>query len=662
MAGRVRREATRTSPKVKKTTKAAPKVKKITNAAKTISKKPRQPTIPKGQPTLAAERREWLRELFPEAFADGNFAPDRIAASLGDSVEVGPERFTFSWAGKRDALRLLQMPSRAALVPQPKRSVNFEHSRNVFIDGENLETLKLLHRAYFGKVQMVYLDPPYNTGDDRIYQDDYSDPLKPYLVLTGQQTEAGDMLTSNPETSGRFHSSWLSMMYPRLFLARQLLSPTGVVWVSIDDVEAANLREVCNEIFGEENWVATFIWEKRTTRENRRVFSFNHDYVLCYARDKTQFQAARNLLPLSESVLARYANPDNDPRGDWQSVSLNVQAGHATTDQIYSITTPSGRVVPPPPGRAWSVIEPKMKELRADNRVWFGEHGNNVPRLKLFLSEAKEGLTPQTLWKASEVGTNDSAKKALIELFDGVSVFETPKPVELIKRMVQISTANDGVILDFFAGTSTTAQAVMEQNRADGGTRSFVCVQLPEPTKPESDAARAGYRTIAAIGEERIRRAIGRMAANEQRPTLLGPPEHEDLGCRVFTMRPTAFKLWRGVKDADAKSYLEQMALFTDRLTHDAKPLDVLWEIGLREGYPLTSRIERLDKPTTNAIWRMTDDCSARTFLACLDDKIEPRTVASLALSSGDVFVCRDSALTDELAANLALQCRLETI
>lgn len=615
------------------------------------------------QPTPVQERRQWLSQLFPEAFADGRFDATRISLAVGEPVVSQPDRYVFSWAGKRAALRLLQMPSRATLAPQEERSVHFDESRNVFVEGDNLETLKLLYKPYFGKIQTIYIDPPYNTGDDHIYPDNYSDPLEPYLVMTGQATQTGDLLTSNPETAGRFHSAWLSMMYPRLFMMRQLLGLSGTVWISIDDTEFPNLRLICNEIFGEENWIATFIWEKRTTRENRRVFSFNHDYVLCYARDKDQFQAARKLLPLSEKVLGRYKNVDNDPRGDWQSVSLNVQAGHATAEQFYTVTTPNGRKVSPPAGRAWSVVTAKMNELREDNRVWFGEHGNNIPRLKLFLSEAREGLTPHTLWKASEVGTNDSAKKALIDLFDGVSVSDTPKPVELIKRILQISSSGDDLVADFFAGAGTTAQAVLELNREDGGRRSLIAVELPEETPEASDARKAGYSTTAAVAEERVRRVLKKLThESEHRPRLDVSTESEDLGLRVFKLQPSAFKLWSGTKSKDESAYIDQMALFEDRLVAKWKVRDVLWEVALREGLSLGTRIERVASVKTNAVWRVADSAKGQAFTACLDDEIQRGTVAALDLMSDDVFVCRDTALTDELAANLALQCRLQTI
>jgi len=621
-------------------------------------------------PDITAEQRARLKELFPEAFTEGKVDFEKLRATLGDFVDDGPERYRFTWAGKRDAIRMLQMPTRATLVPCREESLNFDETQHIFIEGDNLEVLKLLYKPYFGRVKMIYIDPPYNTGHDFIYPDNYADPLGVYLQLTGQQDAEGNLLTSNPETSGRYHSAWLSMMYPRLFLARQLLREDGAVWISIDDVEAANLRVICNEIFGEENFVATFIWEKRTTRENRRVFSFNHDFILCYARNKDFFQVSRNLLPLSEEVLKRYSNPDNDPRGDWQSISLNAQAGHATPAQFYTIVTPGGRELAPPPGRCWSVTKERLQELIADNRVWFGLDGNNVPRLKVFLSETRGGLTPHTLWKADEVGTNDSAKKALIELFAGEAVYDTPKPVGLIKRIVQISTmpSEQDIILDFFAGSCTASQAVLELNREDGGNRRFIMVQLPEPTdNPE-------FPTIADIGKERIRRVIAQMQQEREGQLPLDTRETpEDLGFKVFKLAPSNYRPWRGVDEHTPEAYEQQMALFLDPLVDGWTVEDVIYEVALKDrGYGLNCRIESLgtvrdpaqpgQPPPRNVVYRITDPDKEQSCILCLADKIPPPLVRLLELDTTDAFICRDVALDDETAANLALQCRLKTI
>ena len=347
---------------------------------------------------VAADKIAELLRLFPEIRTEGGKLDfDRLKLALGEAVDVGKERYGMNWPGKADCFKTIQAPSLGTLRPCPEESVNFDTTENLIIEGDNLEVLKLLQKSYLGKVKMIYIDPPYNTGNDFIYPDNFRESLQTYLEYTGQVDTTGKKFGTNLDTDGRFHSKWMNMMYPRLYLARNLLQEDGVVWMSIDDTEVGNLRRTCNEVFGEENFVAAFIWEKRKTRENRRVFSFNHDYVLCYARSKEVFQAVRNMLPLTEEARARYSNPDSDPRGDWQSVALTAQAGHGTPSQFYTIVTPSGRRVDPPPGNCWRVTHPRLQELIKDNRIWFGTEGGNVPRQKVFLSEQDQGLTPHTL-------------------------------------------------------------------------------------------------------------------------------------------------------------------------------------------------------------------------------------------------------------------------
>ncbi|MBI2882535.1 MAG: site-specific DNA-methyltransferase [Candidatus Methylomirabilis oxyfera] len=615
---------------------------------------------------LVAEQIERLKEIFPEVVAEGRVDFEKLKATLGEIVDDRPERYSFTWAGKRDAIRLLQVPSRATLKPCLEESVDWETTKHAFIEGENLEVLKLLYKSYAGRVKMIYIDQPYNTGNDFIYPDNFADPLDTYLKLTGQKSAEGNLLTSNPETSGRYHSAWLSMMYPRLFVARQLLSDDGSIWISIDDNEFQNLKMVCNEVFGEENFVGTFIWQKRTTRENRKVFSFNHDYIICYAKQKDRFQASRNLLPLGDEILKRYSNPDKDPRGEWQSVSLNAQAGPGRRkEQFYSVTTPSGRVVDPPAGRCWVVTKERMEQLIADSRVWFGDDGKNVPRLKVFRSEARDGLTPHTLWAADEVGTTDSSKKALIKLFGGVEVYDTPKPVELIERITQIATGpEDGtVIMDFFAGSATAAHATLNANRGDSGSRRFIMVQLPEPVPIDSGAKAAGFETIAEVGKERIRRAI--RALNDEvsgRIDFKNRATPEDLGFRVFKLAESNYRQWWGVDERDGVKYAAEMELFTDPLLPGSKAEDVVWEVALKEGYGLSSTVEEVKGNKSNRVWRMTDPDHSQSFLICLDDTLKEATVRALKLDKDDLFVCRDAALTDEQAANLALTCKLKTI
>lgn len=618
--------------------------------------------VTKLRPSFAftEERLEQLKHVVPEAFADGKVNWDVLREVLGEHLEdegPGVEHFGLFWPGKREAQRLAAMPSKGTLVPVPGEGVDEATTRNIFIEGENLEVLKIMDKSYAGQVKMIYIDPPYNTGNDFVYRDDYREPLESYLRMTGQTGDSGELLTTNPRTEGRFHSNWLSMMAPRILVARGLLEGSGSLWISIDDGELATLKLLCNELFGEENFVATFIWEKRTTRENRRVFSFNHDYILCYAKDKDLFQAARHMLPLTEEALGRYSNPDNDSRGDWQSVSLNAQAGHGTPTQFYELTTPGGRRLSPPPGRCWSVTKERMNELKLDSRVWFGSDGNNVPRLKVFLSEANQGLTPHTMWKAEEVGTTDSAKKALIELFGGTSVYETPKPVGLLQRMIQISTDPQDLVMDFFSGSATLAQAVMVQNGEDGGKRRFILVQLPEPTPPNSDANRAGYRNVAEIGKERVRKA-GRETSDEAKRS----PGTSDQGFRVFRLQESSFKVWVGLESTDLDELVTLFDGVEDPLVDAWKEDDLLCEIMLLQGFPLDSQVRPQPEFARNKVLLVEAEACHHRLLVCLDKQLADETLNTLKLNKEDVFVCLDTALTDQAKSRVADLCTLSVI
>lgn len=401
------------------------------------------------------------------------------------------ERYAFTWAGKRDALRALQAPSPFTLVPVPDQSVGGNAAAHLFIEGDNLEALKLLRGTYGGRVKMIYIDPPYNTGKRFIYPDNF----------------VGSGKANLPDRTDRRHSAWLSMMYPRLFLARQLLTDDGVLFVSIDDGEVHNLRLLLDEVFGAENFVANVIWEKKYAPQNdARWFSDTHDHILVYARHKDSWRP--NLLPRTGAANGRYRNPDNDPRGPWKASDLSVKTYSARND--YPITTPGGRVVRPPESRCWAVSREKFQALVDDGRIWFGPGGNNVPALKRFRSEVQDGMVPRTIWYRDEVGDNQEAKQELKALLAGVGVFfDTPKPVRLVRRMLQLATRDDegAIILDFFAGSCTTAQAVMELNHDTGGNRRFICVQLPAPT------GNPDFPTIADIGRERIRRVAARLLA-----------------------------------------------------------------------------------------------------------------------------------------------------
>lgn len=531
---------------------------------------------------VVARNIEKMKALFPEVFTEGKIDFEILKEVLGNFVDNREERYSFTWNGKSQSRMIAQTQSCATLRPCSEESVDWEHSNNIFIEGDNLESLKLLQKSYHRRLKMIYIDPPYNTGKEFIYPDRYQDNINTYLRYTGQVDAEGFKFSPNTETSGRFHTNWLNMIYPRLKLARNLLSDDGSIWISIDDNEAANLIEVCKEIFGEENFVATFIWQKRTTRENRKVFSFNHDFIVCFARNKQAFELSRGFLPFTEEVRSRYGNPDNDKRGDWQSVSLNAQAGPGRRkEQFYSITTPGGRIVDPPAGRCWIVTEDRMRELIDDGRVWFGEDGNNVPRLKNFLSEAKDGLTPHTLWLAGEVGTTDSAKRELTQLFGGVSVFDTPKPVGLLERIVQIAMSPGDIAMDFFAGSAPLAEAIIKSNSLDNEKRRYILVQLPEKideSLPQCDQIKAiGLLNIADIGKERIRKCTAKI--KEEHPDC-----KSDLGFKVFKLDSSNIKPW----DVDFDLNADVLESYISNIKKDRTEADVLYEILIKYGLDLT--------------------------------------------------------------------------
>lgn len=595
-----------------------------------------------------------LREVFPEVFVEGKIDWDKLRITLGAAAESGPGRFHFSWAGKDDAVSLLQTPSAGTLIPCPEESVNFDTTGNVFIEGDNLEVLKLLFKPYFGRVKLIYIDPPYNTGQDFVYPDNYADPLKTYLQITGQVDSEGNLLTSNPETSGRYHSTWLSMMYPRLFLARQLLKDDGFICVSIDDHEAHHLRVLMNEVFGEENFIATAVWQKAyTSNMTAKHISDTHDYVVVYAKDAEQAKVDR--LARTPEQLAKFANADDDPRGPWKAE--NLSAGKFYSAGQFEIVTPSGRKVLPPEGRFWRCNEEQYQAWVADKRIWFGKDGNGRPMLKRYLSEVGDGLTPNTWWTHQECGSNKEASISLKELFDGKSVFDTPKPTKLLRRIISLFSEKDSLILDFFGGSGTTAHSVLEANHLDGGCRKFMMVQLPEKISSP------GYATIAAVSRARIVRVVKKF--EEKKAGSLdfgGSGETQDLGFKVFKLAKPNIQHWAQDEDRDSEAYGQKLALFNDPLVAGWKPENVIWEAALREGFGLNTRFASRDLANGNRVYDVTDPDTEQKFMICLDDKILADLSKHCELKPEDLFMCRDVALDDSAAANLALQCRLKTI
>ena len=529
---------------------------------------------------------ERLKEIFPTAFSEGKLVVEELQALIGEYIQKEKEFYQMTWAGKTQAQKEANKVSTGTLRPNKADSKDWDTTGNIFIEGDNLEVLKLLQKTYCNKIKMIYIDPPYNTGKDFVYKDNYKDNLNNYLEITGQTDEEGKKLSTNTDSDGRYHSNWLNMMYPRLKLARNLMTDDGVIFISIDDNEQANLKRLCDEIFGEENFVSSIIWERSYAPINMvKHFSKSHDYILCYAKninDSINFGLNR-----PDSTNSKYSNPDNDPRGLWRTDNLSV--GPVVESKVYEITTPSGRKCLPPKGRCWLYTKERFQEMIADNRIWFGLNGDNVPAPKRFLSEVKQGLTPMTIWKYTEVGHTQDSMRELREIFDGEKVFDYSKPVKLIKQMCQLYSENNDLIIDFFSGSGTTAHAVMALNAEDGGNRKCISVQLPEVTDEKSEAYKAGYKTIAEITKERIRRA-GELIKQENKDKE--GIEKLDVGFRAFKLDSSNIRAW----DTSVEQFEDQLDMFLenngDSIKSDRTEEDVLFEILLKYGLELTLPIE----------------------------------------------------------------------
>jgi adenine-specific DNA-methyltransferase len=538
-----------------------------------------------------------LKSVLPELFSEDQLDWEKLKAHFGDNIVIANERYTLNWAGKSDAFKALQQPTTATLKPAPEESIDFDITGNVFIEGENLEVLKVLQKSYYGKVKCIIIDPPYNTGSDSfIYPDSFKENKADYEKRIGDKDEDGYLMKEgyfrkNSKDSGHFHSNWLSMMYPRLFLAKNLMRDDGVIFIHIDDNEVHNLRLVMNEIFGEENFVASFIWEKRTNRENRKVTSVRHDYILCYSRLKLDGERPINQTPMTEKALANYKNPDNDPRGLWKSDPATAQAGHGTDSQFYDLVAPNGTKHQLESGRCWLYTKSVMEEAIKDNRIWFGKDGNGVPRIKTFLDAKERGLTPETMLFAKDVGTTETAKNHIKELFGGIAVFETPKSVGLINSFLQMG-ADDGIVLDFFAGSGSTAQAVLELNKQDGGNRKFILVQLPELCDENSEAYKAGFKTIADISKERVRKVIQKIQKEKSEKPDLFENGKLDLGFKVFKLSSSNFKIWRG-NEITEENLTTQLDAFTNPVKEGSETDNMFYELLLKAGYQLTDKVDK---------------------------------------------------------------------
>jgi adenine-specific DNA-methyltransferase len=486
--------------------------------------------------TANSKQIELLKKYFPQCFdKKGAFILHKMQEIVGESgQELSKESYSLNWLGKSYARLLANENPRTLLAEDKPHNLKPENqnSENLLIKGDNLEVMKHLVNAYSEQVKMIYIDPPYNTGEDGfVYQDDRKFTVDELSKLAGIETGEAKRILDFTQSEANSHSAWLTFMYPRLYVARELLSENGTIFISVDDNELAQLKKLCDDVFGAENFIANFIWEKRTNRENRKTVSSRHDYILCYCNDGNKKTRRIKQLPMSEKALSSYKNLGDDPRGRWKSDPAHAQAGHGTKDQFYVLVAPNGKEHELESGRCWVYTKPVMDEAIRDNRIWFGKDGNGVPRIKTYLNSKERGLTPETIWFASDVATNEIAKNLLKELFDGKAVFETPKPVDLVVRMLLIATDANDLVLDFFAGSGTTAHAVMQLNAVEGGSRRCISVQLPEETDKKSEAYKTGYKTIFDITRVRIEKAA--LKTKTENPDYTG-----DLGFKIYETIP----------------------------------------------------------------------------------------------------------------------------
>ena len=598
---------------------------------------------------IADEKREQLLRLIPEARSeDGAIDFERLRLALGEIEDVGRERYGLTWPGKADCFKAIQSPSLGTLLPSPEESVNFETSENLIIEGDNLEVLKLLQKSYLGKVKMIYIDPPYNTGNDFIYPDDYAESLHTYLAYTGQVDADGRRFGTNTDSEGRFHTRWLNMMYPRLYLARNLLRDDGAIFISIDDGEQSNLRKICDEIFGEENFVATIIWQKMFSPKNTAsYFSEDHDFVLVYARNKDSWKP--ELLPRSDETTARYSNPDGDGRGPWLSGA--IQARNPYSKGQYEVTSPSGKKFRNPRGTYWRFSHERFEELDRDNRIWWGESGDNVPRFKRFLSEVKQGVVPQTLWKYEDVGHSQEAKTELLQFVDFQStenVLNSVKPTRLLRRMLIIATEPEAedIVLDFFAGSGVTGHAVLDQNADDRGNRRFILVQLPEPL-PAPESSR--LQTIADMAKLRVRNAATRLQEGDEGKLGLDGDTAWDRGFGVFKLGASNFTPWDAEAPTDEGTLARQLEMHVHHIRKGRGDLDLLYEILMKSGYPLTTPVE-IEAIAGKPVYSIAEG----TLLVCLERDLTLDLVRGIAERRPERVVLLDEGFAgnDQLKTN----------
>ncbi|MDD7554368.1 site-specific DNA-methyltransferase [Schaalia hyovaginalis] len=598
---------------------------------------------------LVAERVDEMRELFPEVFSEGGIDFEKLRLVLGDEVDDEDERYAFTWPGKRDAIRQSQTPSTATLRPYPKESVNWDTTQNLYIEGDNLEVLKLLLRAYSGRVRMIYIDPPYNTGKDFVYKDSFGDSVKNYHEQVGSTGQ------SNAESNGRFHSDWCSMIYPRLRLARELLCDEGAIFISIGEEEVSTLKAICLELFGDNNFVGNIVWQSRTSISNDDEISSNHNHTLVFSKNRSRLQFGGDEIDSSD-----YSNPDDDPRGPWKCVPID--ANHAGGDTQFPIRNPkTGVDYYPPNGRSWAYNRETVAELMADNRIAFGTTGTSAPKRKLFLNERKakgDTKTPSSL--LLDAGTTKNGTEEIMSLL-GDKVFDFPKPSSLIERLLDYGMhSGEGIFLDFFSGSASSSHAVLTKNLKDGGSRTFIAVQLNEDLdKAKVDASIDAKKTIeracklldsidrphylTEIGKERIRRVgkqvIGEVdEENKQLRIDAEPKQVPDIGFRVLKL------------DASCIATAKPGEMLLDRLKPDRSDEDIIFEMMLKWGLDLTYPVEKTEI-ANYPCYSVAGDA----LICCMKPGLTVDVIEAIAAREPDRVFMLDSVLDDSLKLN-ALQ------
>ncbi len=613
---------------------------------------------------ITEEQKNYLKVLFPEVFTENKVDFDYFKILLGDLIDTRPDIYTFQWAGKQEAIRVSQTPSTATLKLDKNLSINCNQTKNIFIEGENLEVLKILYKSYFNKIKMIYIDPPYNIDGGFIYPDNFTDSLDFYLRYTGQKDEDGNLLVSKLEKSGRYHSSWLSMMYPRLLYARQLLSDDGVIFVSIDETEVYNLRRLMNLIFGEENFIAEYIWKSRSGKSGTiKNASFQHEYILCYAKP------CLTRLKMIEKI--KESGTYEDEQGKYSREQLR-QWGQADKREnrktmYYAIKGPNGNDVYPikndgTEGR-WRCGIATANKLLQEGNLDFEFDGTRWQVYK----KIRVGLITQSAYGTilEGIGTYTDGTNCLQELFGEKINNFSPKPPSLIKFLIELATwdNDEAIIMDFFAGSCTTAQAVLEINHEENVNKQFIMVQFPEPIDVEKypDIAKK-YPTMSSIGIARIHRYINKISSKKQSKLIYGDCE-EDLGFKVFKLSESNFLQWEPPStDTNIEDYIKQMELIDDRLKYSSKLKDIIYEVAIREGYSLIPNIKEVVSTNEFMVWNVEDEIKEQNFYISISKKLNFEILRSLKLSNDDLFICRNVALDDTIAANLALQCRFKVI